>query len=1172
MLPMTPWLVLLLLGAVPAAADTLTVTVPVARPLVWQDAEGFSHVHIPGFVAIGRPGQPQLPAGLLQVLIPPGQQVDSLELVTADMVDLGDGHVVYPKQQPWPFSWGPRPFTEPDPAVYTGTRTYPPALLERQPLEHFRGFAILPVVLRPVVYNPGPGRLAYLPAVTLVVHTSAARAGAGPGTLYRGYRRDFQALGRLVANPEAMASYRSRPAASRDNNRYVVITSQQLAGCSGPDNLQSLLDDKAGRGLNPLLKTMEEIRTQYTGADDAAKVRAFITDMYLNHGTDYVLLVGDADLQVVGGETQAPVVPVRGLCCYLVGLGTEDNIPSDLYYAALDGDFNADGDSCWGEQEDGTDLLPEVWVGRAPADGCGEVGNFVRKTLDYQNAAGDWLRNVYMVGEWLWDNNGDHEFGIDFLTDVQNSSTADGYDTKGFSESSFYQVAVLDDKFMSGPNCPGQLSPCWSQADILAVLNGGNHIINHLGHSYTDYNMRLYCNDLPGGLTNTLPFFDYSQGCYPAAFDNRTDSSYGYAVLEQDSFVEYLLLGDHGAFAAVMNTRYGLGWYSNYFHRFFWDAAFRQGLNQLGPMQAYAQEQMAPGVWSDSGIQWAFYVSNLFGDPEAALHGILPQQGPYLTYFDHEITTDGSTPAPAGPGRHLVMPIILRNLGADTASGIAATLSSNSPLVTITQANPVFSDIAAGANGRSGLHAEFDIASQAQDGEQLDFTLDWTDAGGYSGEVHFAVRVQQARLVYVSHAVDDSAAGCDGDGIADADETAVFTVTIANRGGGPASNVQAGLAASGCTVSPPVNLGDLAAGEETSAVFTVTPASSLDCPALDWPFSLTLEADELPQPDSDGFTETLNADLVQANFFDDMEGTPPNGWSHSAGSGSDDWGYATTSFHSPSHSWFTADVEGQSDKYLLTPQLNIAGTTQLSFWQRLDSEAGYDGGVIEISVNGGPFEDLGPYITANGYNDTISSWTDSALAGRSAWTGTIAWQQVTVDLSSYAPAEVVVRFRFASDSTVHVTGWWIDDVLVDARQPVCQQQSCNPPPVADAGPDQDVESGALVQLDGSQSYSPGGLPLQYSWSQSSGPAVTLSDSHASAPTFTAPPVSGSAALVFSLLVSDGGQDASDSVTVTVWNCDDGEDCTGDSFTGSGCEHLAFDDCTLCGQDGVCLNG
>ena len=253
-----------------------------------------------------------------------------------------------------------------------------------------------------------------------------------------------------------------------------------------------------------------------------------------------------------GGETQAPVVPVRGLCCYLVGLGTEDNIPSDLYYAALDGDFNADGDSCWGEQEDGTDLLPEVWVGRAPADGCGEVGNFVRKTLDYQNAAGDWLRNVYMVGEWLWDNNGDHEFGIDFLTDVQNSSTADGYDTKGFSESSFYQVAVLDDKFMSGPNCPGQLSPCWSQADILAVLNGGNHIINHLGHSYTDYNMRLYCNDLPGGLTNTLPFFDYSQGCYPAAFDNRTDSSYGYAVLEQDSFVEYLLLGDHGAFAAVM--------------------------------------------------------------------------------------------------------------------------------------------------------------------------------------------------------------------------------------------------------------------------------------------------------------------------------------------------------------------------------------------------------------------------------------------------------------------------------------------------------------------------------------------------------------------------------------------------------------------------------------------
>ena len=77
----------------------------------------------------------------------------------------------------------------------------------------------------------------------------------------------------------------------------------------------------------------------------------------------------------------------------------------------------------------------------------------------------------------------------------------------------------------------------------------------------------------------------------------------------------------------------------------------------------------------------------------------------------------------------------------------------------------------------------------------------------------------------------------------------------------------------------------------------------------------------------------------------------------------------------------------------------------------------------------------------------------------------------------------------------------------------------NQPPEADAGSDQAVNTNALVTLDGSGSSDPDGdLPLAYSWTQTGGPAVTLSDPDVVTPTFTAP--SDSAVLNFTLVVTD----------------------------------------------------
>ena len=398
----------------------------------------------------------------------------------------------------------------------------------------------------------------------------------------------------------------------------------------------------------------------------------------------------------------------------------------------------------------------------------------------------------------------------------------------------------------------------------------------------------------------------------------------------------------------------------------------------------------------------------------------------------------------------------------------------------------------------------------------------------------------------------DETGGCDEDGQLDAGESGVVTIEVANLS-------PLALSAGSITLSTPTPGVSL----DSETVLTVAALEPYGSTALTADVSLAAGSSDIVPFELDvdvSAPEACNPNyVVEQSFRLNYDNVEVASSSEGFDSTIDVW---TPEGSEPDVVWSreefmpldgvyrAIDLGRISDTWLLSPELDVSASEPLiltlthrhSF--EVDPDTFWDAGVIEITADGGmTWTDVVMYDDP-GYDGPVSNLADNPLSDRQAFVAeNPSWpatDTVAIDLGeSFAGETVQFRFRVGTDQAASDFGWEIHNTVFDGIENtpfpsiVDDTAACMAPPIADAGADQTVASGALVQLDGSASTDPDGDAITLAWQ---GP-ITLSAADSETPTFTAPSVSEDTTIEITLTVDDGTATDSDSVTITVQAAD-----------------------------------
>ncbi len=569
-----------------ATAQTIEKTYYFGQPSISQ-IQGYEQIQFTDCMQSALAGQPSLPWQSVSLMLPQGTEAVSIEVELSDFQTMEGNHNLFPYQSARTYSDPVRRQFEKDEAIYASKSVYPAQAYGKLSTQYLNGIGFAFSAFTPVQYVPGTGEVRYASKAIVRITTTASKADQNRKLWLNG--GNAERAKRLAQNPEMLQTYNDR---GRTVGGYdlLVVTKQQYVA-----SFDEYVSFYQARGLRTRVVDLETILNTMSGQDNAEKLRNYIIQEYEDNGIMMVNLGGDV-----------PDIPYRGFYCDVLSGGshqTDSDIPADLYYAALDGNWNDDGDNRWGEiGED--DLLPEIGIGRMCFSNQSELDNMLHKAMTYQAepVLGE-FHDVIMAGEHLYDD--PESNGSQYLELLIGTHDDNGYTTTGIPED--YNFTRLYEEEGN-----------WSGSLLRNAINQGTQYVHHDGHANTNYVAGWTNGDITNnnfsavnGVDHNYTFF-HTSGCICGDFSS-------------DCILERMTKIANFAVATFGNSRYG--WFNEgqtegpaiHLARETEDAYYNDRIPYGGMALRESKIETAPwvnapGQWEEGALRWNFYDLNLMGD------------------------------------------------------------------------------------------------------------------------------------------------------------------------------------------------------------------------------------------------------------------------------------------------------------------------------------------------------------------------------------------------------------------------------------------------------------------------------------------------------------------------------------------------------------------------------